>query len=181
MGLVSQAVASHAPRPPVLTLTVIRRVQSCAQASDSRDFSTAMVSSPFVSSRACGTFTEEGWGELYPRPLQPNLRPTQLQEGQGAVEQDKGTGAPASLCWGPPLSGPHVGASVHRVPSPPPPPPTLAGEDTAALATPPAAEDRTPRRGPLRTQRPHVNTSDLSWGRLGTGSSYSPCRARSPE
>jgi len=31
---------------------VIRRVQSCAQASDSRDFSTAMISSPFISSRA---------------------------------------------------------------------------------------------------------------------------------
>lgn len=49
-----------------------------------------------------------GLGGAAPWAPQPDLRPTQLQEGQGVVEQDKGTGAPASPCWGPPLSGPQA-------------------------------------------------------------------------
>ena len=106
-----------------------------------------MISSPFISSRACGVYTREGWEELHPWGAPYNLMSMRSFQspvrGWGCWKRTKGSW-PASLHWGPLLYRPHVGPSVHRAP-PPLPPPTL----TAALTISATAEDHaSPRRPP---------------------------------
>lgn len=144
VGLVSQTLAFQPPSYalPIPILTVIRRVQSCAQASDSRDFSTAMISSPFISSRACGECAEEGWEELYPRSPAYSLMSARRYEspmrgwgvrGGGEEQGDFGPALPLrlgtstelALCWDLCAQSPSFSSSSSHT----------HGEDTEALAT----------------------------------------------